>query len=73
MFLGLLVYGKVKSVAINIASGTGSIALGKDSKGKTIRCGGWGDYIGDEGYAYWIGKKLLRCFQKKLIKELKEV
>lgn len=50
---------------INIVSGTGSIALGKDTNGKTVRCGGWGDYIGDEGSAYWIGKKTLEVFSKQ--------
>ncbi|GAA0861950.1 N-acetylglucosamine kinase [Paraclostridium tenue] len=55
---------------INIVSGTGSIALGKDSKGKTIRCGGWGDYIGDEGSAYWIGKKTIEMFSKEADKRI---
>ncbi|MPM48050.1 N-acetylmuramic acid/N-acetylglucosamine kinase [bioreactor metagenome] len=50
---------------INIVSGTGSIALGKDLNGKTVRCGGWGDYIGDEGSAHWIGKKTLEVFSKE--------
>lgn len=55
---------------INIVSGTGSIALGKNSKGKTIRCGGWGDYIGDEGSAYWIGKKTIEMFSKEADKRI---
>lgn len=50
---------------INIVSGTGSIALGKDLTGKFARCGGWGDYIGDEGSAHWIGKKTLEMFSKE--------
>ena len=50
---------------INIVSGTGSIALGKDSNGKSIRCGGWGDYVGDEGSAHWIGKKTIEVFSKE--------
>lgn len=50
---------------INIVSGTGSIALGKDSKGNFARCGGWGDYVGDEGSAHWIGKKTLEIFSKE--------
>ncbi len=55
---------------INIVSGTGSIALGKDSKGNFIRCGGWGDFIGDEGSAYWIGKKTLEMFAKQSDKRI---
>lgn len=50
---------------INIVSGTGSIALGKDSTGTFARCGGWGDYVGDEGSAHWIGKKTLEIFSKE--------
>ncbi|MGL5330672.1 MAG: N-acetylglucosamine kinase [Peptostreptococcaceae bacterium] len=50
---------------INIVSGTGSIALGKDLNGNIVRCGGWGDYIGDEGSAHWIGKKTLEIFSKE--------
>lgn len=50
---------------INIVSGTGSIALGKDRKGNFARCGGWGDYVGDEGSAHWIGKKTLEVFSKE--------
>lgn len=50
---------------VNVVSGTGSIALGKDNSGKYVRCGGWGDYIGDEGSAYWIGKKALEVFSKE--------
>lgn len=53
------------SDGINIVSGTGSIALGKDSNGNMTRCGGWGDYIGDEGSAHWIGKKTLEVFSKE--------
>lgn len=55
---------------INIVSGTGSIALGKDSKGNFTRCGGWGDYVGDEGSAYWIGKKTLEVFSKEADKRI---
>ncbi|MEX6585606.1 N-acetylglucosamine kinase [Paraclostridium bifermentans] len=55
---------------INIVSGTGSIALGKDLHGNTIRCGGWGDYVGDEGSAHWIGKKTIEVFSKEADKRL---
>ncbi|MEG1311453.1 MAG: BadF/BadG/BcrA/BcrD ATPase family protein [Romboutsia sp.] len=58
------------SDGINIVSGTGSIALGKDSTGDFIRCGGWGDYIGDEGSAHWIGKKTLEIFSKEADKRI---
>ncbi|GAA0083609.1 BadF/BadG/BcrA/BcrD ATPase family protein [Clostridium sp. CTA-7] len=49
---------------INVVSGTGSIVLAlKDEK--VLRCGGWGYSIGDEGSAYWIGKKSLALFSKQ--------
>jgi glucosamine kinase len=39
-----------------VIAGTGSIAYGRDRKGKTLRAGGWGFAIGDEGSAHWIGR-----------------
>ncbi|WP_300383775.1 BadF/BadG/BcrA/BcrD ATPase family protein [Clostridium sp.] len=49
---------------INIVAGTGSIVLAlKDEEVK--RCGGWGYSVGDEGSAYWIGKKALATFSKE--------
>lgn len=39
-----------------VISGTGSIAYGRDMHGQTVRVGGWGSAISDEGSAYWIGK-----------------
>ncbi len=47
---------------INIVSGTGSIAYGADEQDNSMRCGGWGHQIGDEGSAYWIGKNAIRHF-----------
>jgi N-acetylglucosamine kinase-like BadF-type ATPase len=39
-----------------VIAGTGSIAFGRDRQGKTVRAGGWGFAIGDEGSAHWIGR-----------------
>lgn len=39
-----------------VNAGTGSIAYGRNSEGKTLRAGGWGFAIGDEGSAHWIGR-----------------
>jgi glucosamine kinase len=39
-----------------VISGTGSIAYGRDSQGRTARAGGWGFAISDEGSAQWIGR-----------------
>lgn len=49
---------------IVVIAGTGSIAFGK-SNGKTQRTGGWGFQMGDEGSAYWIGKKSLELYGKQ--------
>ncbi|MGP0019486.1 MAG: N-acetylglucosamine kinase [Candidatus Sulfotelmatobacter sp.] len=39
-----------------VIAGTGSIAYGRDLQGRTVRAGGWGFAIGDEGSAHWIGR-----------------
>ena len=39
-----------------VIAGTGSIAYGRDQQGRTLRAGGWGFAIGDEGSAQWIGR-----------------
>lgn len=49
---------------ILVISGTGSIAY-STLQGHTERSGGWGYMLGDEGSAYWIGKKLLQEYTKQ--------
>lgn len=44
-----------------VIAGTGSIAYGRDDKGRTARAGGWGFEIGDEGSAHWIGRKAVNA------------
>jgi N-acetylglucosamine kinase-like BadF-type ATPase len=39
-----------------VIAGTGSIAYGRNSSGKTLRAGGWGFAISDEGSGHWIGR-----------------
>ena len=39
-----------------VIGGTGSIAYGRNRSGKTLRAGGWGFAVGDEGSAHWIGR-----------------
>lgn len=41
-----------------LLSGTGSMAWARGPAGEA-RVGGWGDVIGDEGSAYWIGREAL--------------
>jgi N-acetylglucosamine kinase-like BadF-type ATPase len=40
-----------------VIAGTGSIAYGRDQRGNTMRAGGWGFTISDEGSAHWIGRE----------------
>lgn len=43
-----------------LLAGTGSMALGRDGRGRWIRAGGLGPLLGDEGSAFWIGREWLR-------------
>ncbi len=42
-----------------LLSGTGSMAWATDGQGHHCRVGGWGSLFGDEGSAFWIGRKAL--------------
>jgi N-acetylglucosamine kinase-like BadF-type ATPase len=46
--------------------GTGSIAIGKTSKGEIVRCGGWGIELDDEGSGAWIGREGLTAIVRAL-------
>jgi len=50
---------------IVILAGVGSIAIGKNNVGETIRTGGWGIIAGDEGGEYWIARKILEIYTKE--------
>ena len=54
-----MLYGAVGREGAVLISGTGSVALGRNSRGETFRCGGWGHVIGDEGSGYAIGREIL--------------
>jgi N-acetylglucosamine kinase-like BadF-type ATPase len=45
------------SHGVLVISGTGSIAYGRNQQGETMRAGGWGPSISDEGSAYWVGRE----------------
>ena len=44
-----------------VIAGTGSIAFGRNSAGRTARAGGWGYLFGDEGGSFWIARQALRA------------
>lgn len=50
---------------INLVGGTGAIGFGRDDKGNSARASGWGYFCGDEGSAYWLGRKVISLFGKE--------
>lgn len=44
-----------------VIAGTGSIAFGRNSAGKSVRAGGWGYVYGDEGGAFDITRQAVRA------------
>ncbi len=42
---------------IIVESGTGSFAYGRNEHGETMRAGGWGFAVSDEGSGHWIGRE----------------
>ena len=44
-----------------VISGTGSIVLARNARGRFGRVGGWGHLLGDEGSAYWIAREAVRA------------
>lgn len=44
-----------------VNAGTGSFAYGRNPRGQTLRAGGWGFAIGDEGSAHWVGREAARA------------
>ena len=49
-----------------ILAGTGSMVWARDDAGNTVRVGGWGDLLGDEGSAYWTGLHALNSLTRAL-------
>jgi N-acetylglucosamine kinase-like BadF-type ATPase len=52
--------GTPHGYGVGLICGTGSIAIGRASDGRTGRAGGWGYLLGDEGSGYDIALKALR-------------
>jgi N-acetylglucosamine kinase-like BadF-type ATPase len=46
---------------VALISGTGSNCLARSPEGKTLRVGGWGPRLGDEGSGYQIGMRALQA------------
>lgn len=51
----------VDAEGVLIYAGTGSVAFTRGRDGRTLRIGGWGYLLGDEGAGYWIGREGVRA------------
>lgn len=60
----LLLYALPGHIGLGLICGTGSIALGRDGRGKKTRSGGWGYFFGDEGSGLWFGREALTAAVK---------
>lgn len=49
------------SPGVVFIAGTGSVAYGVNKNGKSVKIGGWGHLVGDEGSGYWVGKEGVRA------------
>ncbi len=59
--LPILYAATADGCGIALIAGTGSLALGRDSRGTVARSGGWGPSFGDEGSGYRIALAGLRA------------
>jgi N-acetylglucosamine kinase-like BadF-type ATPase len=55
----VLAAGTPDGSGVALIVGTGSSAVGADSAGRREVVGGWGYWFGDEGSAFWIGRRAL--------------
>lgn len=46
---------------IMVLSGGGAVAYGRDASGDSLKLGGWGHLLGDEGSGYWIGLEAIKA------------
>jgi N-acetylglucosamine kinase-like BadF-type ATPase len=67
--LPILAGGTPNCCGIALIAGTGSIAFGRATDGRTKRCGGWGYLLGDEGSGYSVGRSALWLTLRELESE----
>lgn len=46
---------------IMVLSGGGAVAYGRNASGDSLKLGGWGHLLGDEGSGYWIGLEAIKA------------
>ena len=56
----VLAAGTPEGWGVAVVSGTGSVCLARSPAGESVRVGGWGPLLGDEGSGYDIGLRALR-------------
>src|SRR6202007_525984 len=56
----ILAGGPPEGWGVALVGGTGSVCLGRTREGRTVRVGGWGPILGDEGSGYQIAVNALR-------------
>jgi glucosamine kinase len=49
---------------VMVIAGTGSMAYGRNASGNTLRAGGWGFSIFDEGSGHWIGRSAIAALMR---------
>lgn len=47
-----------------LLAGTGTVAYGVNREGQSLRIGGWGYQIGDEGSGYWLGLEAIKMLSR---------
>ncbi len=62
----VLAAGTPEGVGVAVIAGTGSIAVGRSHDGRTVRAGGWGHLLGDEGSAYSVALAGLRLVARRI-------
>ena len=50
-----------KTDGIALVAGTGSACYGRNSRGQSAQCGGWGDLVDDVGSGSWFGLRALQA------------
>jgi N-acetylglucosamine kinase-like BadF-type ATPase len=56
----ILAAGTPEGWGVALISGTGSVCLGRTKEGRSVRVGGWGHLLGDEGSGYKIALEALQ-------------
>jgi N-acetylglucosamine kinase-like BadF-type ATPase len=62
----VLAGGTPEGWGVALISGTGSVCLGRASDGRTVRVGGWGPLVSDEGSGYEIASHALRAVARSV-------